>query len=117
MKGIVNASQNLTLLMIKHRDVLDQAFKKYASNEQFDFIKFSYACNEMFQDSNRLPLKGGEQDVKHLQQSSSVLSSVGNKMPVQESAKVKEKSTKKLEKEGMGSKNYGFWFPKGTWKW
>ena len=33
MKRIVNASHNLTMLMIKHRDVLNQTFKKYASNK------------------------------------------------------------------------------------
>lgn len=38
-------------------------------------------------------------------------------MPMQESAKVKEKATKELEKEGMGSINGFFWFPKGTWQW
>ena len=92
--------------MIKQRDVLNQNFQKD-----------SYSCNEMFRDSNRFPLKGGEQDVKHLQQSTSVLSSVGNKMLMQESAKVKEKATKHLEKEGMGSTNACFWFPKGTCKW
>ena len=62
------------------------------------------------------PLKGGKQYVKYLQQSTSMLSSVGNKMPVKESAKVKEKATNKFEKEGMGSKSACFWFPKGTWK-
>ena len=82
MKGIVNASQILTLLIIKHRDVLNDTFQKDASNEQVDFIEVSYAFNEMFQDSNMLPLKGGKHDVKHLQQSTSVLNSVGNKMPV-----------------------------------
>ena len=50
MKIIVNESQNLNFLMIKHRDVLNEAFQKDASNEQVDFIKFSCACNEMFQD-------------------------------------------------------------------
>ena len=67
MKRIVNSSQNLTLLMIKHRDVLNQTFQKDASNEQVDFIKVTCACNDMFQDSNRFPFKGGEHDVKHLQ--------------------------------------------------
>ena len=62
-------------------------------------------------------MKEGEQDEKHLQQSIVVLSSVGNKTSVQESAKVKEKATKQLGKEGMGSTNVGLWFPKGTWKW
>ena len=81
MKRIVNASQNLTLLMIKQREVLNQTFQKDAC-----------ACNEMFQDSNKLPLKGGKKYAKYLQQSTSVLSSVGNKMPVQERAKVKEKA-------------------------
>ena len=117
MKLIMNASHNLTLLMIKHRDVLNQTFQKYALNEQVDFIKVSYACNEMFQESNRFPLKGGEEYVKHLQQSTSVLSSVGNKILVQESEKVKEKATKQLEKGGMGSTNACLWFPKGTWQW
>ena len=56
MKRIVNASHNLTLLMIKHRDVLNQTFQKDVN-----------ACNEMFQDFDRFPLKGGKQDVKHLQ--------------------------------------------------
>ena len=46
MKRIMNASQNLTLLMIKQRDVLNQNFQKYA-----------YVCNELFQDVNMLPLK------------------------------------------------------------
>ena len=40
-----------------------------------------------------------------MQQSTIVLSNVGNKMLVQEGEKVKEKATKKLGKEGMGSKN------------
>ena len=80
MKRIVNASQNLILLTIKQTYVLNQNFKKD-----------SYACNEMFQDSKRFPLKGGEKYVKHLQHSTSVLSNVRNKMLVQESAKVKEK--------------------------
>ena len=48
MKRIVNASRNFTLLTIKHRDVLNQTFQKDASNEQFDFIKVAYACNDMF---------------------------------------------------------------------
>ena len=46
MKRIVNESQNLILLMIKQRDVLNKNFQKYV-----------YACNELFQGSNRLPLK------------------------------------------------------------
>ena len=46
-----------------------------------------------------------------------MLSSVGNKMVVQEGAKVKEKVTKQIGNEGMGSKNVDLWFPKGTWKW
>ena len=83
MKRIMNASQNFTLLMMKQRDVSNQKFQKN-----------SYACNEMFQYSNRLPLKEGEKDVKHLQQPTSVTSSVGNKMSMQKSAKVKEKVTK-----------------------
>ena len=49
MKRIVNECHNLTFLMIKQRDVLNQTFQKYA-----------YACNEFFQDVNRLPLKEGE---------------------------------------------------------
>ena len=117
MKRIVNASQNLTLLMIKHRDVLNQTFQKYASNEHLDFINVSYACNEMFYDSIKLPWKGGKQDVKNFQQSTSVLSSVGNRMPVQESAKVKEKVPNKFDKEGIVSTSACFWFPKGTWQW
>ena len=52
-----------------------------------------------------------------MQQSTVVLRGVGNKMSVQESEKIKEKVTKQLGKEGMGSKNVGLWFPKGTWKW
>ena len=76
------------------------------------FCKDSYACNELFRDVNRLPLKEGEKDEKHLQQSTLVLSSVGNKMSVQESAKVKEKATKQLGKKDMGSTNACFWFSK-----
>ena len=79
IKRIVNASQNLTLLMIKHRDVLNDTFQKDASNEQVDFIEVSYDFNYMFRESNRFPLKGY---VKHLHQSTSVLSSVGNKILV-----------------------------------
>ena len=52
MRRIMNASQNLTLLMIKQRDVLNQTFQKDA-----------YACNELFHDVNGFPLKEGE---KHL---------------------------------------------------
>ena len=43
MTIIVNASQNLTLLMIKHRDDLNEIFQKDASNEKVDFIEVSYA--------------------------------------------------------------------------
>ena len=103
--------------MIKHRDVLNETFQKYAQNEQVDFIEVSYDCNNMFKDSNRLHLKGGKQDVKYLQQSTSVLSNVGNNMLVQESAKVKEKAPKQFDKEGIGSTSACFWFPKGTWQW
>ena len=92
--------------MIKQRDFLNQTFQKD-----------TYARNEMFQDSVRLPLKGGEHDVKHLQQSTSVLSSVGNKMPVQERENVKEKAPNQFDKEGIGSIGACFWFPKGTWQW
>ena len=46
-----------------------------------------------------------------------MLSSVGNKMPVQEREKVKEKAKKKIDKEGIGSTSACFWFPKATWKW
>ena len=42
--------QNLTLLMIKHRDVLNEPFQNDSLNEQVDFIKVAYACNQMFQD-------------------------------------------------------------------
>ena len=55
--------------------------------------------------------------MKDLQQSTSVLSNVGNKIPMQESAKVKEKVTKKFDKEGMGSTSACFLFPKGTCQW
>ena len=48
MKRIVNASQILTLLMIRHRDFLNQTFKKDASNEKFDFLEFYYAGNGIF---------------------------------------------------------------------
>ena len=57
IKRIVNASQNLTLLMIKNREVLNETFQKDASKEKVDFIEVAYACNDMFQDSNRFPLK------------------------------------------------------------
>ena len=56
MKRIVNTSRNLTFLMIKQRDVLNQTFQKD-----------DYASNELFQDFNRLLLKEGEKDVKLLQ--------------------------------------------------
>ena len=96
MERIVNASQNLTLLMIRQRDVLNQTFQKYV-----------YDCNDLFQDFNRLPLKEGEKYEEHVLPSTSVLSSVRNTMSVQDSAKVKEKEKKHLGKEGMGSKNVG----------
>ena len=48
MKRIENASQNLTLLMIKNRDALNQTFQKYALKEQVDLIEVDYSCNEMF---------------------------------------------------------------------
>ena len=38
-------------------------------------------------------------------------------MLVREGEKVKEKVTKQLGKEGMGSTNACYWFPKGTWQW
>ena len=53
----------------------------------------------------------------YLQQSTSVLSSVGNKMPMQESAKVKEKAENKFDKEGMGSTSASFLVLKGSWQW
>ena len=43
MKRIVNASKTFTLLMINHRDVLNENFQKYASNEEV-----SYSCNKIF---------------------------------------------------------------------
>ena len=46
-----------------------------------------------------------------------MLSNVGNKMSMQESAKVKEKEPNKFDKEGIGSISACFWFPKGTWQW
>lgn len=76
----MNASQNLTLLMIKQRDVLNHTFHKD-----------TYICNELFHNDNKFPLKQGE---KHLQQQTLVLSGVENKVSVQEVAKVKEKRTK-----------------------
>ena len=80
--------------MIKHRDVLNDAFQKEASNEQVDFIKVAYVCNEMSQDSNILPLKGGEQDVKHLQQSTSVLETRCQCKRVQSSKRKQQSSVK-----------------------
>ena len=105
--------------MFKHNDVLNEIFQKYASNEQVDLIEVANSCNNMFQESNMLALKGGKKDVKDLQQSTSVLNRDGNKMSVQESVKVKEKAPNKFDKEGIGSKNtyFWFWFQKGTWKW
>jgi len=52
MKRLVNASQNLTLLMIKQRYVLNHTLHKDA-----------YICSELFQNDIMLPLKEGE---KHL---------------------------------------------------
>ena len=93
MKRIVNARQKISL-MFKHNDVLNETFQEDASNEQEDFIEVANVSNKMFQGSNMLPLKRGKQDEKGLQQSTSVLNSDGNKMSVQESAKVKEKAQK-----------------------
>ena len=46
MKRLVNASQNLILLTIKQRDVLNHIFHKDA-----------YICNELFQNDNMFPLE------------------------------------------------------------
>ena len=59
--------------------------------------------------------------MKYLQRSTSMLSNDGKKMPLQESAKVKEKAPKKIDKEGIGSTSTCFWFKrvhgngKNTW--
>ena len=57
MKRIVNASQNLALLMFKHSDVLNETFQNDASNDQDDFIEVYNVFNNMFHGSNIFPLK------------------------------------------------------------
>ena len=69
-----------------------------------DFIGISNPCDKMFQESNTLPPKRGEQENVKLQQHASLLSSDVNKMPVQVSAKVKEKVPKQFDKEDIGFK-------------
>ena len=48
MKRIVNASQNLALLMFKHSDVLNVTFQEDASNEKDDFTEVANFFNKMF---------------------------------------------------------------------
>lgn len=117
MKRIMNASQNFTLLMFKHRDAVNQAFQGDASNEQFDFIEVANDCNKFFQGSNMLPPKRGKQDEEKLQQHTSLLNSDVNKIPMLKSAKVKEKVPKEFEKEGIGCTSSSWGFQNGAWKW
>ena len=51
-----------------------------------------------------LPSKRGKQDEVKLQRHASLLNSDVNKMPMQESAKVKDKVPKRFYKEGIGFK-------------
>ena len=84
MKRLVNASQNLTLMMIKQREVLHNPF--HANIDVY---------NELFQFESMLSLK---EDDKQLQKSTLVLNGAKNKVSVQEVAKVKERANQ-LSKE------------------
>ena len=66
MKRIMNASQKFALLMIKHQDVVNEAFQGDSSNENYDLIEVYNGCDKMFQESNMLPFKKGKQDVVKL---------------------------------------------------
>ena len=77
MKRLVNASQKLTLMMIKQREVLHNPF--HANNDVY---------NDLFQFESRLSLK---EDDKKLQQSTLVSNGAENKVLVKEVAKVKER--------------------------
>ena len=68
MKRIVNASQNYALLMFKHEDVVNEEFQGNASNENSDFIEVSNGYDNIFQESNVLHEKIGQQDLEKLQQ-------------------------------------------------
>ena len=48
MKRIVNASQNFSLLMFKHQDVMNEVFQGDASNENSEFIEVANFCDKMF---------------------------------------------------------------------
>ena len=67
MKMFVNASQNFTLLMIKHKYVDEsEAFQGYESSLKSNFIEVANPCVKMFQESNMLPPKRGKQYEVHL---------------------------------------------------
>ena len=74
MKRLVNASQKLTLMMIKQREVV---YNPFHLNSDVN--------NELFQSERKLSLK---EDDKKLQQSSLVTISAENKVLVQEGAKL-----------------------------
>ena len=57
MKRIMNASQNFSLLMFKHNDVLNETFQEDEPNEKYDFIEVYNVCNKMLHGSNMFPLK------------------------------------------------------------
>ena len=101
MKRIANSSKTKLLLMFKHQDVVNEAFQGDASNEKFEFIEVDNGFDNIFLDSNMFPPKRGQQDVVKLHKHASFLGSDVTKMPMQESAKIKEKTQKKFDKEGI----------------
>ena len=91
MKRFVNASQNFTLLLIKHKYVDEsEAFQGYESSLKSDFIEVVNSCDKMFQESNMLPRKRGKQCEIHLHQDASLLNIGMNKMPLLKNARVKK---------------------------
>lgn len=117
MKKIVNASQNFSLLMFKHQDVVNEAFQGNASKEKYDFIEADNGCDKLFQGFNMLSPKRSKQDEEKLQQHTSLLNSVGNKMSVLKSAKIKEKVPNKFYLVGIGSTSSSWGFQNGAWRW
>ena len=76
--------------MFKHEYVVNEAFQGDASNVKSDFIEVVNSCDKMFQEYNMFPSKRGKQDEVKLQQHTSLLNIDVDKMPMQESVKIKE---------------------------
>ena len=91
--------------MFKNKDVEEpKAFQGYQSIFKFDFNEFSNSCDKMFQESNKFPPKRGKQNEMQLQHDASLLNIGVNKMPLLESAEVKEPKQKQIDKVDIGFK-------------